>query len=98
MASAMVQLEGLVKRFPGAKQPALASLSAAIPRGVVTGLVGPDGAGKTTLMRLMAGLLLPSSGSVSIHSNMADASPEKLPAGPDTAFAPPDLQARDFVG
>src|SRR6516225_6686187 len=66
MTPAMVQLKELVKSFPGGKQPALASLSAAIPRGVVTGLVGPDAAGKTTLMRLMAGLLLPSEGRLTV--------------------------------
>ncbi|WP_342450025.1 ATP-binding cassette domain-containing protein [Thiorhodococcus minor] len=34
--------------------------------GVVTGLIGPDGAGKTTLMRIAAGLLVPDAGSVSV--------------------------------
>ena len=34
--------------------------------GVVTGLVGPDGAGKTTLMRLMAALLTPTGGTMSV--------------------------------
>jgi len=32
----------------------------------VTGLIGPDGAGKTTLMRLAAGLLVPDSGSIQV--------------------------------
>ena len=36
---------------------ALAGISATAARGAVTGLIGPDGAGKTTLMRLVAGLL-----------------------------------------
>ena len=98
MTSAMVQLKELAKTFPGGKQPALASLSAAIPRGVVTGLVGPDGAGKTTLMRLMAGLLLPSSGSVSIDPDAAEGSPGNAPTKPDGVFAPSDPQARDVVG
>ncbi len=43
---------------------ALATLSATIRPGVMTGLVGPDGAGKTTLMRLMTALLLPASGRI----------------------------------
>jgi ABC-2 type transport system ATP-binding protein len=34
--------------------------------GLVTGLIGPDGAGKTTLMRLVAGLLLPDEGSLTV--------------------------------
>jgi len=50
------------KSFRGATRPAVASLTAAIRRGIITGLVGPDGAGKTTLLRLISGLLLPSSG------------------------------------
>jgi ABC-2 type transport system ATP-binding protein len=35
--------------------------------GQITGLVGPDGAGKTTLIRLMAGLMTPSSGKIRIN-------------------------------
>ncbi|MEJ2524878.1 MAG: ATP-binding cassette domain-containing protein [Desulfuromonadales bacterium] len=49
----------------GEQEPlALATLSATIRPGVMTGLVGPDGAGKTTLMRLMTALLLPASGRI----------------------------------
>ncbi len=45
---------------------ALDNLSFSIRPGIVTGLIGADGAGKTTLMRLAAGLLVPDSGSISI--------------------------------
>lgn len=45
---------------------ALHDVSAAIYPGRLTGLVGPDGAGKTTLMRLMTGLLAPASGHINI--------------------------------
>ena len=41
---------------------ALRNISLDVRRGRVTGLIGPDGAGKTTLMRLAAGLLLPDCG------------------------------------
>jgi ABC-2 type transport system ATP-binding protein len=67
MPDIVVQLSGLQKTFPGAKTAALSSLDAQIRSGIITGLVGPDGAGKTTLMRLMAGLLKPSAGSVRVH-------------------------------
>jgi len=45
---------------------ALQQVSFSVRHGVVTGLVGPDAAGKTTLMRLAAGLLLADSGHISI--------------------------------
>ncbi len=43
---------------------ALQNISVKIQAGKITGLIGPDGAGKTTLMRLAAGLLLPDSGGI----------------------------------
>ncbi|RJL48254.1 ATP-binding cassette domain-containing protein [Pectobacterium carotovorum] len=63
---AQIALDGLEKRFPGQKKPALASLTAEIHSGAVTGLVGPDGAGKTTLLRMLAGLLTPSHGTLRV--------------------------------
>ncbi|NYT83903.1 ABC transporter ATP-binding protein [Alcaligenaceae bacterium] len=45
---------------------ALRSLSARIHYGQLTGLVGPDGAGKTTLMRILTGLLAPNAGRVTL--------------------------------
>ncbi len=45
---------------------AVDGVTADIPRGAVTGLIGPDGAGKTTLMRLVAGLLRADAGEVTV--------------------------------
>jgi ABC-2 type transport system ATP-binding protein len=45
---------------------ALHEVSFAVRPGVVTGLIGPDAAGKTTLMRLAAGLLVPDTGSITV--------------------------------
>ncbi len=53
------------KRFTPKRLPpvqALEGVSLEAPRGMLTALVGPDGAGKTTLMRLAAGLLRVDSG------------------------------------
>lgn len=56
----------LAKAFTagGRRTQALDGVSFAIRPGAVTGLIGPDGAGKTTLMRLAAGLLVPDAGSI----------------------------------
>ncbi|EOC0122633.1 ATP-binding cassette domain-containing protein [Cronobacter sakazakii] len=65
-ANDSIVLDGLVKRFPGLEKPALAPLSVTIRAGSVTGLVGPDGAGKTTLMRILAGLMRQDDGRVRV--------------------------------
>lgn len=48
---------------------ALAGISVNIAAGGITGLMGPDAAGKTTLMRILAGLLQPASGKVTIFGD-----------------------------
>lgn len=63
-AQPAVEIRGLSKRF--GDHAALSALSADIESGSLTGLVGPDGAGKTTLMRLMAALMKPSEGTVKV--------------------------------
>ena len=66
MTPPLVTIDGLTKRFAEDGPPALDGLTTVIKGGQVTGLVGPDGAGKTTLMRLMAGLLMPSEGHLTV--------------------------------
>lgn len=63
-----LEVSGVSKNFHiGARQvQALQQVSFRVRRGVVTGLVGPDAAGKTTLMRLAAGLLVPDSGRLTV--------------------------------
>lgn len=62
----VITLSGLTRRFAGMDRPAVAPLNCTIHAGYVTGLVGPDGAGKTTLMRMLAGLLKADDGSARV--------------------------------
>lgn len=65
----VVRAEGLTRRFTGPDgrpRVALDRVSLSVTRGQLTALVGPDGAGKTTLMRMMAGLLAPDEGSLHV--------------------------------
>ena len=66
MNDAVITLNGLTKNFAGMDKPAVAPLDCTVHAGYVTGLVGPDGAGKTTLMRMLAGLLKPDAGSATV--------------------------------
>ncbi|MBB3409187.1 ABC-2 type transport system ATP-binding protein [Rhizobium sp. BK316] len=61
----LVRLTDVAKHF-GDGPPALDAVSGEVRGGSITGLVGPDGAGKTTLIRLMTGLMLPDSGTVEV--------------------------------
>jgi len=65
-AGTALVFEGVSKTFAagGREVRALQSVDISIRTGRVTGLIGPDGAGKTTLMRLAAGLLLPDTGKI----------------------------------
>lgn len=65
---------------------ALDGVSFAIRPGVVTGLIGPDGAGKTTLMRLAAGLLIPDGGSIQVLG--LDATKESLAVQATLGYMP----------
>ncbi len=60
-----VEISNLHKTFPP-NLPALVGINAKIRAGKITGLIGADGAGKTTLMRLIAGLLLPDAGRITV--------------------------------
>ncbi len=59
-----VAFDGVRKQFAsgGRRITALDDLTLDIKQGIITGLVGPDAAGKTTLMRLCAGLMQPDEG------------------------------------
>jgi len=66
MMQAVASALGVVKRFSPEMPPALSGVNIHIFKGQMTGLVGPDGAGKTTLIRILAGLIEPDAGNVHI--------------------------------
>ncbi len=63
-----LQFDRVIKRFRSGNRTVLAldKVNVSIAGGKITGLIGPDGAGKTTLMRLTAGLLTADSGTVDV--------------------------------
>ena len=69
--TAVATATNLVKRFAGQEAPALDAVTIAIEPGRMSGLVGPDGAGKTTLIRILAGLIDPDGGEVRVFGRPA---------------------------
>lgn len=62
--TAAIEIDGLRKSYGGIK--ALDKIDLTVESGEMFGLIGPDGAGKSTLYRILATLLLPDSGRVSM--------------------------------
>jgi ABC-2 type transport system ATP-binding protein len=75
-APPVISVSGLVKRFPGVT--AVDHLSFNVTTGEIFGLVGPDGAGKTTTLRMLAGVLSPDEGSAQVAGFDVIRAPENV--------------------
>jgi ABC-2 type transport system ATP-binding protein len=71
-----VELDRLTRRFGPAA--AVADVSFAVRAGELFGIVGPDGAGKTTTLRMLAGVLPPTSGDARILGRSVARDPESV--------------------
>lgn len=61
-----IEIENLVKRYPGTQQPALAGVTFQVRAGEIFGLLGPNGAGKSTTIGILTTRIAPTSGSVRV--------------------------------
>ena len=68
-----VHLKDVFRREKGVDDPILAGVGMRVRAGTLVAVVGADGAGKTTLMRIMAGILQPTQGSVRVFGRPLDA-------------------------
>lgn len=69
----MITLDSISHTYPGEAAPALRDVSLTLGDATVTALVGPNGSGKTTLMQILGGLMVPTSGSISIDGSQVSA-------------------------
>jgi ABC-2 type transport system ATP-binding protein len=83
-AAELILIDGLVKRFVDVT--AVDGLSLSVKRGEIFGLVGPDGAGKTATLRMLAGVMRPDAGAIVIEGIDAVADPEA--AKPHVSYMP----------
>jgi ABC-2 type transport system ATP-binding protein len=74
----VVQVENLTRSFGSVK--ALDGLTFSVDEGEIFGLVGPDGSGKTTCLRILCGLMAPSSGKVLVLGKNVAKEPEGIKA------------------
>lgn len=80
----MIELNQLTKRYD--KLLAVDSITLAVQPGEIFGCLGPNGAGKTTTIRMMMGLLQPTSGSIRLGGH--DLAREPIPAKQLCGFVP----------
>ncbi len=66
MTDIAVQLDSVTYTYPGAEAPAIENIHLAVPAGSRLGILGPNGGGKSTLLKIALGLLEPTSGRVTV--------------------------------
>ncbi|MFQ5550298.1 MAG: ABC transporter ATP-binding protein [Gemmatimonadales bacterium] len=95
----MIRLEGLTKRY--GKFVAVDNIDLEVPRGNIYGFLGPNGAGKTTTLRIIAGILRPTSGRIWLGGDDVIAEPmkakQRLGFIPDRPFVYEKLTGGEFL-
>jgi len=95
----MIAVEALVKTY--GSFTAVDGVSLSVEPGEIHGFLGPNGAGKTTTIRIIAGLLKPTSGRITINGHDLAQAPEAAKASlgfiPDRPFLYEKLTAREFL-
>src|SRR5438477_11544274 len=95
----MIRLTALSKRY--GSFTAVNGIDLSVPRGQLFGFLGPNGAGKTTTLRMIAGILRPTTGRIEIAGIdiVADPSAEKSKLGfiPDRPFIYEKLTGAEFL-
>ncbi len=95
----MIEFENVTRKY--GRKVAVAGLNLAVPPGELFAFLGPNGAGKTTTIKMLVGLLRPSSGSVRVcgHNSIAETRRVTQFIGyvPDRAFLYDKLSGREFL-
>ena len=95
----MIEVEGLVKDFGATR--AVDGVSFTVRRGEIMGLLGPNGSGKTTIMRVLTGFFPPTEGRVAVDGLDVEEHPlavrERIGYLPENVVLYPDLSVRRFL-
>ncbi len=87
------------KPFSRVKVEAVRGISFDVKRGDIFGFLGPNGSGKTTTIKMLTGLISPTSGSATIFGEQAPSPPVMRRVGflPENPYVYPYLTPREFV-
>jgi ATP-binding cassette, subfamily B, bacterial PglK len=88
-----IRFENVTYQYPGAAGPSLRNISLSVERGSSIAIIGPTGAGKSTLVDILLGLLEPTSGRVLIDD--CDLSDNIRPWQRSIGYVPQDIYLTD---
>ena len=95
----MIEIKDLTKKY--VDFPAVSNLNLSIQKGEIFGFIGPNGAGKTTTIKMIGGILEPTSGSVMIAGVSMKDQPEKAKSKigfiPDRPYLYEKLTGMEFL-
>lgn len=88
----MIQVQNIVKNYGNVQ--AVRNVSFAVRKGEIFGFLGPNGAGKTTTIRMMIGLLKPTSGQIIVNGKNVISHPKSVHAEIGVVFENPNFYER----
>ena len=95
----MIELKGITKKFGDFR--AVDNLNLKVDKGEIFGFLGPNGAGKTTTIKMIAGILLPTAGSIAIGgidmATQPEAAKRKIGFIPDRPYLYEKLTGMEFL-
>lgn len=92
----ILSIQGLTKHY--GKTEALKNLTFNISSGKIVGLLGPNGCGKSTLFKIISGLLVPDKGEISICGNSVGMESKKITSFlPDRGYLPKWMKIRNCI-
>lgn len=97
----MIEAIGLTKSYQDSNTLAVDSLTLTVPSGELFGFLGPNGAGKTTTIKMLVGLLTPTSGAAKIAGydikTQSQEAKQRIGYIPDNPFLYEKLTGREFM-
>ena len=100
-AYTMVDALNLQKVYPGQRQPALEDFSLTIPEGQIFGLIGANGAGKTSVLKILATLIKPDKGDAYVAGYSVRRNPQEVRRiigyMPDNYGLYQDMQVEEYL-
>ncbi len=96
---ALLEVKDLCKQYKGAgSYMAVYHMNLSIPRGKIIGLLGPNGCGKTTLIKMINGLLAPSCGTVTINGYAPGIETKKIVSYlPERTYLQSNMRIREMI-